>query len=345
MDAELADRLQLEEVQRLSLYDVHRPHAHEDQTDNHAALTLTNPTSSANGKDDDGILAETMQLSLLMNDSPKPKKHSSQPTTADPSPRSATRPPSPAALSAYSDRFPWSHRLLPTPSTNRRCGLYAITLSYASQLPEHRPRPTVDSLIEIVNSDDYRDIVSRPLAPRPAVKSSQDTTHVEQTTISHRPTEDKKWQQVRPKKISRNQRRRLTKSYATSAEPSNTHGDRTICASILKPDRPMKDSAERPESFLSNDRHFSPDQLDLILRLWGENWGLRLRLGYVFEGRPVLSAREEDSSTFEDRGDGVVEEEVVWVHLEGGGLGKGSKDGKRRKKGTGIGHYSGMARR
>lgn len=73
---------------------------------------------------------------------------------------------------------------------------------------------------------------------------------------------------------------------------------------------------EAAHEALTNDRYFSPDQLDILLSLWGWRRGLNLRLGYIEENTPKLLARQgaDDKA------------EVVWIHFDG----------------TGMGHYSGV---
>lgn len=240
MDAALAERLQLEEL----FVQDDETEALALQYEQYATGPVKATTSPPKHQNGDSSLAKALQLS----------EYDLEPATATP------------AQVLYRNAFPYGHKILQTPGTNMRCGLYAIILSYANQYPSRSEQPTMEALIAVVNSVRYRSIMSRPQTASSAHEASV------MAAATRSPT-------------AKNKKGKLKK--------------------------------EAVHEFLQNDRYFSPDQLDLLLRFWGEQNGLRLRLGYVHDGEAKLLSRGHN----DEAGD------VVWIHFN-------------RK---GAGHYSGLA--
>jgi hypothetical protein len=190
--------------------------------------------------------------------------------------------------------FPSGHTILPTAGTNLRCGLYAIIKSSDHQYSDRTEQPTIDTLMEVVNSDQYRQAVSRP----------QIASNEHEAAIMAALAQESPKSPPRPKGKTRATKRR---------------------------------NGETVEEILQNDRYFSPDQLDLLLRFWGEARGLRLRLGYYLANEPRLLGRDQD--------DGQAD--VVWIHLRTRGAGHYSgltvNDGKKKDQNQGGNRGRGSA--
>lgn len=246
MDAALAERLQLEELA-----------VNDAET---AALAL-----------------QYAEYSTTTNQEPGSSRDATPAETRQPSPTSEQSG-TPSAKQMFDRAFNDGFRVLPTPATNLRCGLYAIILSYKHQYPSRTNQPNIETLMEVVNSHNYRQVVSRPQIASNAAEANIMAVRAQEAEDAA----------SRPRARTRAQKKRIGETVGENI------GD-----------------------FLQNDRYFSPDQLDLLLRLWGETNSLRLRLGYILNGEATLLGR----------GRGEEQGDVVWIHF--------------RSKGSG--HYSGLA--
>lgn len=260
MDAVLAERLQLEE---LSIED-----------DDTAALALQYAewtTSQQQTYSSPESLDESFERTLRRSE-------------ADPEPASTS-----PAQQQFDTAFPAGYKILSTPGTNFRCELYAMILSYNSQYASRTTKPSIDTLMEIVNGPQYRNAVSRPQIA------------------------------------------------------SNAHEANIMAAAAQGPKKKeTSKNGENLRGFLQNDRYFSPDQLDMLLRFWGEPRGLRLRLGYVHGEEAKLLSRGQHADA----------EDVIWIHFRPKGAGhysgmaiktdaqKGSGGGAKRRAGGGRHHPS-----
>jgi hypothetical protein len=246
MDAALAERMQLEEL------------AVDDEETAALALQFAEYVDSPPISRPEAGTAQKLSYTAV-----------AQRSETESSPESTS-----ASQELFDTTFPLGHKILPTPGTNLRCGLYAIILSYGKQYASRTNQPSIEALMSVVDSSRYRNVVSRPQIAA--------NSH-EANIMANRP---------KPKQQDKPKTQRRTRSQ-------------------------KKEDLEDLDDFLQNDRYFSPDQLDLLLRLWGENNGLRLRLGYLHGQDAKLLGR----SQADERAD------VVWIHY----------------RARGAGHYSGLA--
>jgi hypothetical protein len=337
------------------LEDKHEKTSKELDNGGDVLTTLNKPSVSTSNIDDlqldnDQVFALTLQLLELGDEQSTAAPLTAQPAT-EAQPKGSAQSSDQTQVVSRAKRlltisFPKGYIKLPTPGTGNRCGLFALILSYAWLYTPQLAARIASSLAQSGNQQHYHCGCKQVAQHRTGVPFvinrdiSANTRHPNHVTCDVPVAQDQRTGAGMPPPPT------LENLLAVVASPAY----RTIMA------RPGVNAGLK--AFLRNDSNFSPDQLDIILRLWGEGQGAKgLRVGYVVksrgdesaEARVGLVGRQYDG--IQNEGD---QEKVVWILLEHVAASKIKPNGPRmwtgKEKGPnqgndtsgGFGHYSGL---